>query len=116
MDIGCPEAVHKVNVIAMLHQATLICVCGAEECARYMDILDANDKGEVALQPSAQISQVVRSFCLIRGINTLDAHGLLSHFGSFAAVLQARSKLIGRCPGIGTKKMGRILGVLHSPL
>jgi hypothetical protein len=63
--------------------------------------------------PSPPTAQVLTS---VRPVNKTDVLTLLTTFGSVAGVFNASARALGACPGVGDRKVARLLEALHAPL
>lgn len=56
---------------------------------------------------------MVKALTCIKPINRTDVSTLLSTFGSLSGVCAATEEQLGSCPGLGDRKVRKLIDVLH---
>ncbi|KAL1802326.1 hypothetical protein ACET3Z_030973 [Daucus carota] len=109
----------EITKTAMLHDCTLLCAWSLEECGRYLETLKVYEnkpadiiQGQMDTDYTSRLTGALTS---IRHVNKTDVVTLGSTFGSLSHIMDASMEDLGRCPGIGERKVKRLYETFHEP-
>ncbi|CAI5736807.1 unnamed protein product [Hyaloperonospora brassicae] len=112
-------ALREINRVALLSDFTLVLAWSWLEAARYLETFKAyenksatliKEKVEAEFLPKA--NDVLTS---IRSVNKTDVVTLLSTFGTIKGLMNASMEELSLCPGVGAKKVRRLLETFQEP-
>ncbi|KAL8155388.1 DNA excision repair protein ERCC-1 [Apium graveolens] len=109
----------EITKTSMLHDCTLLCGWSLEECGRYLETMKVyQHKSADIIQGQMDtdyMSRLTHSLTSIRHVNKTDVVTLGSTFGSLSHIMDASMEDLGRCPGIGERKVKRLYETFHEP-
>ncbi|KAK1401592.1 DNA excision repair protein ERCC-1 [Heracleum sosnowskyi] len=109
----------EITKTSMLHDCTLLCGWSLEECGRYLETIKVyQHKSADIIQGQMDtdyMSRLNHALTSIRHVNKTDVVTLGSTFGSLAHIMDASMEDLGRCPGIGERKVKRLYETFHEP-
>lgn len=112
-------ALTELNKIAFATNFTMIQAWSNQECARYLETFKAyENKSSSSIQAREEtefLPRLQKVMTAVRSVNKTDVTTLMDVFGSFSAICAAEEAQLMLCPGIGGKKLKRLLQVLHEP-
>jgi len=98
---------------------TLVLAWSEAEVARYLETMKAYEgKDATSIQKRKKTTveeQVADVLGCVRSVNKTDAAQLMMQFETLGAVVRADVEKLGRCPGIGDKKVRRLWEAFHKP-
>ena len=113
------RAVLEVTKAALVHDCTTLCAWSAPEAGRYLETLRAYAKKPADLikerSDGAFLSQLGECLTSIRPLNKTDVATLQSSFGSLAKMMHASQQELALCPGLGERKVHRLLDTFTAP-
>ncbi|KAL7472456.1 hypothetical protein ACHAXS_012798 [Conticribra weissflogii] len=108
-----------LNDLCVQNHLTLILSWSEEEAARYLETLKQFDgKDASAIQKREHvhyIDRVAHVLGSVRSVNKTDAVQLMSQFGTFRNLAGAEIEELSLCPGVGVKKVKRLLEAFRAP-
>jgi len=108
-----------LNDLCVQNNLTFILSWSEEEAARYLETLKQFDgKDASAIQKREHtnyIDQVAHVLGSVRSVNKTDAVQLMSQFGTFRNLAGADIEELSVCPGVGVKKVKRLLEAFRAP-
>ena len=91
----------------------------AQEAARYLETLKAYARKPADMiqgnSDRAFMTQLTEALTTIRPINKTDAATLHATFGSLGAIMTASAEELALCPGLGDRKVSRLLEAFDEP-
>lgn len=109
----------EITKTSMLHDCTLLCGWSLEECGRYLETIKVyQHKSADIIQGQMDtdyMSRLTHALTSIRHVNKTDVVTLGSTFGSLSHIMDASMEDLGRCPGIGERKVKRLYETFHEP-
>lgn len=112
-------ALTELNKIAFATNFTMIQAWSNQECARYLETFKAyENKSSSSIQAREEtefMPRLQKVMTTVRSVNKTDVTTLMDVFGSFSGICAADEAQLMLCPGIGGKKLKRLLQVLHEP-
>lgn len=113
------EPLKELSKTSMVNNLTLILCWSAQEAGRYLELYKSYEHASPtsiqAHQSTSYKEKLVEFVTTPRSINTTDARGLISAFGSIRAAVNARPEEIGIIPGWGEKKVQRWVATVNEP-
>lgn len=89
------------------------------ECARYLETFkNYENKSSSSIQSREEtefLPRLQKVLTTVRSINKTDVTTLMDVFGTMSNICQASEVQLTMCPGLGGKKIKRLLEVLHEP-
>lgn len=112
-------ALTDLNKIAFATNFTLLFAWSNQECARYLETFkNYESKSSVSIQSRDEtefLPKLQKVLGNIRSINKTNVTTLMDVFGDFESVCQTTELQLVMCPGLGEKKVKRLLQVLQEP-
>lgn len=109
----------EITKTSMLHDCTLLCGWSLEECGRYLETLKVYEHKSADIiqgqMDTDYMSRLTHALTSIRHVNKTDVVTLGSTFGSLSHIMDASMEDLGRCPGIGERKVKRLYETFHEP-
>ena len=114
------QILREVTRTCFLHSWTLICVWSLEEAGRYLETFKMYEKKQADMIKEKKDEQDKTSdlhmfLTTIRRINKSDVVTLSKSFESVAAMAEATQEQLAACPGLGPKKVRRLLSAFSQP-
>ncbi|KAL1511488.1 hypothetical protein AB1Y20_006286 [Prymnesium parvum] len=113
------KAVLEVTRIACAHECTAVLAWSSQEAARYLETLRAYAKKPADLikerSDGAFLSQLADCLTTVRPLNKTDVATLHANFGSLRAMMQATPEELAMCPGLGERKVSKLLDAFVEP-
>ncbi|KAA1074856.1 ssDNA endonuclease and repair protein rad10 [Puccinia graminis f. sp. tritici] len=102
----------------MVNEFTLIVAWSNAEIARYIQLFKSFEKRPPDLIKEKidndYMSQLTSVLTTIRGLNKTDVMTLATNFRSFRQIVEASPSELSLCPGLGEKKVKRLLEAFNS--
>ncbi|KAA1080979.1 ssDNA endonuclease and repair protein rad10 [Puccinia graminis f. sp. tritici] len=113
------EVVMKdITKTCMVNEFTLIVAWSNAEIARYIQLFKSFEKRPPDLIKEKidndYMSQLTSVLTTIRGLNKTDVMTLATNFRSFRQIVEASPSELSLCPGLGEKKVKRLLEAFNS--
>ncbi|KAI4173255.1 MAG: hypothetical protein LQ346_008447 [Caloplaca aetnensis] len=109
----------ELTKTSIINNVTLILCWSNKEAGRYLELYKSYEHSSPtsikAFQSTAYNDRLVDFVTTPRSINSTDARGLISAFGSIRAAVNARPEEIGIIPGWGEKKIQRWVAAVNEP-
>lgn len=109
----------EITKICVVNRITLIVGWSNFEIARYIQLFKSFENRSPDLikervDETDYVSRLTNVLTTVRGINKTDVLTLLTNFGSFRQIVEATPHELSLCPGLGEKKVKRLLEAFHS--
>lgn len=91
----------------------------AQEAARYLETFKAYARKPADMiqgsNDRAYMTQLTEALTTIRPVNKVDVATLHATFGSLASIMTASREELSHCPGLGERKVSRLLEAFDEP-
>ena len=115
----CTKTLVDLHKLTLINGWTFILVWSSEEAARYLETyLTYENKQADNIQARVEgdyLSRLTDVLTTIRSVNRTDVATMSTSLGSLASMMQAAPEQIALCPGVGDKKVQRIVDAFHQP-
>lgn len=113
------EPVLAITQKALRQDATTVLAFSVLEAARYLETFRAFAKKPADLikerHDGSLLAQLADALHPVRSLNKNDVATLHTRFGSLASILSATEEELTACPGLGDRKVRRLLDVFTEP-
>jgi len=113
------EPVLAITQKALRQDATTVLAFSVVEAARYLETFRAFAKKPADLikerHDGSLLAQLADALHPVRSLNKNDVATLHTRFGSLASILSATEEELTACPGLGDRKVRRLLDVFTEP-
>ena len=109
----------EVTRTALAHDCTALLAWSPAEAARYLETLRAYAKKPADLikerSDGGFLAQLGDALTSVRPLNKTDVATLHATFGSLAAMMRATPQQLALCPGLGERKVQRLVETFTAP-
>ncbi|MBW0543975.1 hypothetical protein O181_083690 [Austropuccinia psidii MF-1] len=106
-------SIREITKICVINELTLIVAWSNSELSRYLQLYKSFEKRPPDLIKEKieddYISKLTNVLTTIKGVNKTDVMTLASNFGSFRQIVESSPAELSMCPGLGEKKVKRLL-------
>mmetsp|Transcript_1086 Transcript_1086/g.2158 ORF Transcript_1086/g.2158 Transcript_1086/m.2158 type:complete len:229 (-) Transcript_1086:20-706(-) len=109
----------EISQQAMRSDFTLLLAWSPQEAARYLETFKAYARKPADMiqgqNDRAFVTQLSEALTTIRPVNKTDVATLHATFGSLSSIMTASREQLSRCPGLGERKVARLLDAFDEP-
>ncbi|KAG0151937.1 hypothetical protein CROQUDRAFT_129742 [Cronartium quercuum f. sp. fusiforme G11] len=111
-------SIREITKVTVINRLTIFIAWSNAEAARYIQLFKSFERKPPDLikerTDQTYLTQLSSVLTTVNGLNKTDVLTLASSFGSFRNLTEASSTELSRCPGLGEKKVNRLIDSFNS--